>query len=192
MGWFLLRSWLIVNLVSVIPLWELRVKSGGGIPVGCPASGDCHVARKWQTSLLRPKIWVLGWCNNIGFKSTHDFSQFSLVNWRLKWLIFLNILTVLWVLALLFFPTVINVKMAQVVQMVAGSVSHLLDRGTNLSSALTWWDLSLEKQSAISKPKSSELTRNRSERELEVVFQVWKITFSCASKDLCVSAVQAS
>lgn len=110
---------------------------------------------KWQTSLLRPKIWVLGWCNNVGFnkKFTLDFSQFSLVNWRLKWLIFLNTLTVLWVTVLLFFPTVINVKMAQVVQMVAGSVSHLLDRGTNLSSALTWWDLSLEKQSAIPKPK---------------------------------------
>lgn len=82
--------------------------------------------------------------------------------------------------------------MVQVVQMVAGSVSHLLDRGMNLSSALTWRDLSLEKQSAISKPESSELPSNRSERKLDVVSQVWKITFSCASKDLCVSAVQAS
>lgn len=127
---------------------------------------------KGKTSVLRLKVWVLDWCNNVGFnkKFTLDFSQFSLVNWRLEQLIFLHIFTVLWVSVLLFFPTVINVKMVQVVQTVAGSVSHLLDRGMNLSSALTCWDLSLEKQSAISKPKSSELTSSRSERKLEVFF----------------------
>lgn len=39
---------------------------------------------------------------------------------------------------LLLILTVIYVKIVQVVQMVAGSVSHFLDRGMNLSTALTW------------------------------------------------------
>lgn len=47
-GVFFAHVLVIVNLVSVMPLWELRVKSGGGSALGCPASGDCHVAHKMK------------------------------------------------------------------------------------------------------------------------------------------------